>query len=213
MKPLTHPEAVRIAGRLSAPSKMPGFAYGLPAQACKLGRKLKAIPGSVCSKCYALRGNYKFPKVAAYAAHRLKAIRHKRWVEAMVLLCYWAAKQKSLYFRWHDSGDLQSVEHLEKIVEIARRLPVMRFWLPTQEYGTVQAYRERYGPFPSNLTVRLTAHLIDKPGLSDLPMSAVHTEKAPEGAHACPAKMQFNHCDTCRACWDSNVRLVSYPLH
>ena len=35
-----------ITGSLSKPSKMPGHAYGLPAQECKTGSKLAKVEGS-----------------------------------------------------------------------------------------------------------------------------------------------------------------------
>ena len=53
-------EALKITGSLSKPSKMPGWAYGLPAKECKTGGKLQAVPGSVCYDCYALKGCYVF---------------------------------------------------------------------------------------------------------------------------------------------------------
>ena len=34
-------EALKIVGGLSKPSKMPGWAYGLPAKECKTGGKVK----------------------------------------------------------------------------------------------------------------------------------------------------------------------------
>jgi hypothetical protein len=40
-------EALKLVGGLSKPSKMPGWAYGLPAKECKTGSKLvkvKAAP-------------------------------------------------------------------------------------------------------------------------------------------------------------------------
>jgi hypothetical protein len=67
------------------------------------------------------------------------------------------------HFRWHDSGDLQSLEHLRKIVAVARRLPGVKFWLPTREYQTVEAYRRGYGVMPANLVVRYSAIRIDGP--------------------------------------------------
>ena len=47
-------EALEIVGGLSKPSKMPGWAYGLPAKECKTGSKLQNVPGSTCYDCYAL---------------------------------------------------------------------------------------------------------------------------------------------------------------
>ena len=46
-------QAKAIVGGLSKPSKMPSYAYNLPASRCKTGAKLKEIPGSVCYGCYA----------------------------------------------------------------------------------------------------------------------------------------------------------------
>ena len=49
---LTLKEAKEITGGLSVPSKMPGYSYGIPAQACKTGSKLVGVKGSVCEHCY-----------------------------------------------------------------------------------------------------------------------------------------------------------------
>ena len=51
-------EALKIVGGLSKPSKMPGWAYGIPAAECKTGGKLKLVPGSTCEGCYADKGCY-----------------------------------------------------------------------------------------------------------------------------------------------------------
>ena len=67
-------EALKIVGGLSKPSKMPGWAYGLPAAECKTGSKLAKIPGSVCNGCYALKGCYVFPVVQAAQYRRLEEI-------------------------------------------------------------------------------------------------------------------------------------------
>ena len=122
-------EARAITGGLSDPGKMPGYAYSLPAQACITGSKLVKIPGTVCYGCYALKGNYKrFPSVRLALAKRLQALPHPRWVDAMVTLIYGEE-----VFRWHDSGDLQSVQHLKNIFEVCSRTPSTWHWLPTRE--------------------------------------------------------------------------------
>jgi hypothetical protein len=59
-------QAREITGGLSKPSKMPGPAHNLPAQACKTGAKLVKVPGSVCAGCYALKGRYRFKNVQAH---------------------------------------------------------------------------------------------------------------------------------------------------
>ena len=93
-------EALKIVGGLSKPSKMPGWAYGIPAAECKTGKKLQEVPGSTCEGCYATKGCYVFPVVQAAQYRRLESIKHKDWVRAMVALIN---SKKSKWFRWHDS--------------------------------------------------------------------------------------------------------------
>ena len=108
-------EARQITGGLSKPSKMPGPAHNLPAQACITGAKLVKVPGSVCAGCYALKGRYRFKNVQDALQRRLQALQDPRWVDAMVTLI-----KDQDWFRWHDSGDIQSPEHL-KFVNVHRR--------------------------------------------------------------------------------------------
>lgn len=43
--------------------------------------------------------------------------------------------------------------------------------------------------------------------------ATVFSGEPPVDSYACPAKDQENYCGTCRACWDRNVRKVSYRKH
>ena len=79
-------EALKIVGGLSKPSKMPGWAYGLPAKECKTGKKLRDIEGSTCYGCYALKGCYVFEVVQAAQYRRLEATKSASWVDAMAQL-------------------------------------------------------------------------------------------------------------------------------
>ena len=97
-------EAKEITGGLSAPGKMPEGSYNLPARACQTGAKLRQIPGTPCYGCYAFKGRYNFPNVKDALTRRLESLDHPQWVEAMATL----VKGKK-HFRWHDSGDIQSV--------------------------------------------------------------------------------------------------------
>ena len=210
---MTTKDAVQIAGTLSNPSKMPGYAYGLPAEKCITGSKLAKVQGSVCASCYALKGMYKrFSRVVKPAQFkRLKSLKDPQWVDAIVQLI---GSKKCTFFRWHDSGDIQSVSHLSKISEVASMLPLVKFWLPTRERSIVKAYLKAHGPFPSNLIVRISAHMVDTLPSTDLTGqgSAVHSTKPAKEAFSCPARKQNNYCLDCRMCW-TRQPLVSYPLH
>ena len=110
-------EALKIiGGSLSKPSKMPGWSIGLPAKECKTGGKLQKVPGSVCYDCYALKGCYVFKVVQDAQYRRLEAIKDPQWVEAMAHLIN---SKKPDVFRWHDSGDVQDLDHLMKISKSA----------------------------------------------------------------------------------------------
>ena len=123
-------EAKQITGSLSKPSKMPGFAIGLPAKECKTGKKLQQVKGSTCYDCYALKGCYVFKVVQVAQYKRLEAIKHPQWVNAMAVQIN---SKKTKYFRWHDSGDIQDVEHLLKIFEVCKLSPDVKHWMPTRE--------------------------------------------------------------------------------
>jgi protein gp88 len=206
-------EAHSICGSLSKPSKMPGYAYSLPAQQCRLGGLLRHIPRAVCAHCYALRGRYLFPVVRGAMERRLESISDPRWVEAISSLI---RRSGETHFRWHDSGDIQSLEHLSKIVAVCKILPGVKFWLPTREYQMVEAYRRMGGQIPPNLCIRYSTHLVDgRPPLRyEMPISTVSSslDKVPVGAHRCPAAKHGNVCGRCRACWDRQVKIINLPL-
>ena len=195
-------EAKEITGGLSAPSKMPGPAYNLPAVACITGAKLVQIPGSVCAGCYALKGRYRFSNVRLALARRLESLKHPRWVEAMVTLIHGEP-----WFRWHDSGDLQSSWHLKQIFEVCNRTPETSHWLPTREARILNLMDPDI--IPSNLIIRMSSHMIDQGPVTFWPW----TSTVSTTTKTCPAKDQGNECKSCRACWDRSVSNVTYPKH
>jgi hypothetical protein len=214
-------EAEAIVGGLSKPSKMPGFAYSIPAAECNVGSQMHKVKGSTCEKCYALKGRYAFPMVQSALYRRLEALKDPRWVAAMVFLIN-KRKGKHPFFRWHDSGDLQSVEHLELIAEVCRQTPNVKHWIPTREY--VKGFRDTPilqdwlaggGVIPSNLTVRLSALMNDtSPPKAIAERLGVQTSNvSSSGAFTCPASNQGNECGDCRACWDRSVKNVTYKIH
>ena len=114
-------EAKKIIISLSKPDKMPGYAYGIPAPECKTGSKLRLIPNSVCAGCYAMKGNYiRFPEIMKAQYKRLAALQDPRWVDAMATVINSRAVSKHKVFRWHDAGDVQDLDHLNKIFEVCR---------------------------------------------------------------------------------------------
>jgi hypothetical protein len=205
---------------LSKAGKMPSPSYSTPAQACRTGSALAKVKGSVCHGCYARKGNYMFPNVRRVRDANLEEVMRAvqtgewaPWVDALVASIGDSAAAKVGYFRWHDSGDVQSLGHLEAIADVARRLPAIRFWLPTKEKADVLAYARKHGDFPVNLTVRLSAPMIDgAPSTAWRITSTVYRDGAALG-FACGAYTRGGKCGDCRACWSRDVANVSYPKH
>jgi hypothetical protein len=114
--------------------------------------------------------------------------------------------KKSKFFRWHDSGDVQSVKHLAKIFEVCRRSPDVQHWMPTRE-AWVKPYLSRA---PKNLVIRFSMPMVDQDAAASWP----HTSTVVSGSdRTCPAPDQDNACGSCRACWDPSVRNVAYGKH
>jgi len=188
---------------------MPGYAYGLPAWECKTGAKLAKVPGSVCSGCYAMKGNYiRFPEIKKSQYKRLKALRHPLWVKAMVAKINSVAVSKHEYFRWHDAGDVQDLRHLAKIFKVCRLTPDIKHWMPTREAWTKKYISSNRKP--SNLVIRFSGTMIDQPAVKSWPnTSTVVTD----GSRTCPAPDNAGKCGSCRMCWNPEIKNISYGKH
>ena len=196
-------EARQITGGLSKPSKMPGPAHNLPAWNCKTGQKLVNIPGSVCSGCYAMKNRYRFTNVREAMDRRLQALQDPRWVDAMVPLI-----KDQDWFRWHDSGDIQSLEHLKNIFLVCKQTPKTRHWMPTREAQFLKDIDP--DTVPPNLIIRMSSHMINQGPVKQWPWTSTVTSS--EG-RTCPAPDQGNECGSCRACWDRSTPNVCYGKH
>ena len=195
-------EAWKLVGGLSKPGKMPGWSIGIPAKECKTGSKLRKIKNSVCYDCYAMKGCYVFKVVQDAQYRRLAAIKDPQWGTAMAHLIN---SKKPDVFRWHDSGDVQDLDHLNKIYEVCRLTPSKRHWLPTREAWIKDHLKDK----PDNLVIRFSAPMMDQLAPNSWPNSS---EVVSSGA-SCPAAKQDNECRDCRACWDATIKTISYGKH
>ena len=199
-------DANKIIVSLSKPEKMPGFAYGLPAWECKTGGKLVKVPGSVCFGCYAMKGNYtRFPEIKKSQYKRLDSLKNPLWVEAMASMINSDRVKKRGVFRWHDAGDVQDLDHLNKIFEVCKLTPTIKHWMPTREAWI----KDHLSRCPDNLIIRLSMTMIDQPAAGSWPnTSTVVTTGA-----KCPAPKQGGKCLDCRACWNKDIKNISYGKH
>jgi len=229
-------QASAIVGGLAETSKMPTLSASLPAIHCITGAKLRKVAGSVCADCYAMKGFYAMPNVADALEKRLDAIHSLQWESAMITLI---RKKKRIaesgLFRWHDSGDLQGMEHFKKIVRIAKATPEIMHWIPTKEKSILRAYLRKHGALPDNLIVRLSGAMVDGPAPRDAQHTstvtldhtkatchAYRTDKTGKvwshEEHESLSKedkkaLDFGHCGNCRKCWNKSVLTVTYLKH
>ena len=196
-------EANEIVGGLSTPGKMPCYSINLPAAACKTGQIMARVPGTTCHGCYAMKGRYRFKTTIKAMARRLAALKDQRWVRAMVTLM-----EGRKHFRWHDSGDLQGAQHLKNILEVCKRTPGTKHWLPTREAKLLQFIDPDI--VPKNLIIRLSATKVNGAAGKSWPWTSTVTDGK---GKTCPAPDQGGKCQSCRQCWDKSVKNVIYAKH
>jgi hypothetical protein len=206
------------AALLTEARKMPGLSWSLPAhQACPAQ---VTGPGSICGSCYAAKGRYRISNVAGAQRQRfLWAVAKMRtpegrdeFVQTMVDAI---ARDKSVYFRVHDSGDLFNPAYVACWARIARAMPQKRFWIPTRTWRFLDrpAWRDALLELAGlpNVTMRPSALMFgDVPPI--IPGMAAGTSAASEGFN-CPAPEYGNYCGPCRACWDAPESARIYRTH
>ena len=211
-------------GGLSSTSKMPCKSFNLSAYFCKVGGKLVNIKNSVCNGCYAMDGFYRMYRTKHTTNHFRKMNKFnntKLWIESFIhYFNKYHTQTKSNdknYFRWFDSGDLQSYRMLLAIVEICKQTPHVKHWLPTKEYKLITRYKKEVGNFPTNLVVRVSAPMLDSviKGYKNT-SSVVKTGNLDDNGsinQTCKAYLNNNECGDCRLCWDPNIKNITYKFH
>lgn len=202
---LTTKEIEERIETLSKPSKMPGPSWSIPASLCQTGRILAKIEGTPCSKCYACKGRYIFPNVYDAQIARFRAWQsEKLWPELMAARIL--HMKGTVWFRWFDSGDLQSLKMLEDINQVAEYTKGKAYhWLPTQERTIVKGFVPA-----DNLTIRVSSTKLGEIQTGWANTSSISKDK---GCVTCPSYKQENKCQLCRQCWDKDIKNVVYLQH
>lgn len=161
-------------------------------------------PNAPCfRKCYARRGRFCFQRNRAYLSDNLELwhCEPEQFEQEVTLAAF-----RSHFFRWHSSGDIPDAAYLDMMVRVARSLPATRFLAFTKKYELIDEWLDRYGAFPENLNVVLSAWGDFKPvNPHNLPVSYIRFKNEPadipQSARPCPS-----YCGDCVAtgmsCWD-----------
>ena len=210
-----------FCGGLSDPSKMPGYGWSIPAQFCKTGSKLRLVQDSTCGACYALKGRYLFDNVKLAMARRIVTFNqsggalYSTFTLVLSRFLNWNLENPSKnvdprYFRWFDSGDLQDFAMLQRIIDIAKNCPDIKFWLPTRELSLIALV-----DCPGNLIIRYSTPMVDalsRKANSTMVFSSLSI--LPDNCQACPATTTDDHTcsgNNCRSCWIPGH--VGYQIH
>ena len=194
--------------------KMPFYNYDLSARDCIKGSILRGVKGSVCEKCYADTGNYNFPSVKLSHKYHLKSL--ENGFEWSVAMAYQILKTQTKYFRFHASGDLQSLDHAIQIINLAKLTPSCKYWIPTRETGILKELKDKNIDVPKNCIFRVSAPLIDGHLNSKVfknVSSVISDRKFAKGINICPSLKQGGKCLDCRNCWNTKIKNINYLLH
>lgn len=208
----THKKLARSAVRMSETSKLGCLSWSL--QALDTCPGSKSADGSLvpaCSGCYATTGNYRYPNVRAPREFNRTDWERAGWVGDMV-----AALQDETHFRWFDSGDMYAIGLARKILEVMRRTPDCKHWLPTRMHKFLK-FRSVIADMQAlpNVMVRPSSDDIDGTFTAGIHGSTIipSADNAPSGVSVCGAYARDGKCGPCRACWDKTVEVIAYPAH
>ena len=188
----------------------------------------KSCPGSknpdgsvveVCQSCYATKGMYRFPVVKAVRQNNQQDYHRDDWVDDMV-----KEVSKFDYFRWFDSGDIETPELAQKIKTVIFRTQDTKHWLPTRSdkipkiNSELNIIKTKHFMF-KNAALRVSA---DNIGLNNQERPEVNSyvirpeevfEAKRQGIHVCPVGINPSQksCDTCTMCYTDAK--VAYVLH
>ena len=192
------------------------------------GKKVKSwslqagtsCPGSagaeVCDGCYALKGMYRFPVVKDARSYNQSDYKKDDWTFRMI-----SKVNKLDYFRWFDSGDVETRELADKIHTVIQGTPSVQHWLPTRsdKIAKISSGIKNIELLP-NVAVRRSA---DNIGLTKPERLGVNSYviKPDDIANAkllgitvCPVTLPGStqkSCDLCTLCYTSSS--VAYLLH
>jgi hypothetical protein len=173
-----------------------------------------AAPGELvdaCKGCYATTGNYRFANVKAPRLHNQEDWKRLTWSDDMV-----AELSKDRFFRWFDSGDMYTLALAEKILEVMKRTPWCKHWLPTRMYKFPK-FRQALSEMQAlkNVSVRFSSDSVTGEYTKSLHGSVIipTPEDVKKGMTLCQAYDNDGKCNGCRACYDKKVKVVAYPAH
>lgn len=168
--------------------------------------------------CYAEGGCYMITSNQAGYSENLNYFNACKDSEFIDSVAWYLVQEKLALHRWFTCGDVPNPRFLHCMVEIANRLPNVKFWCYTKKYALVNGYCDRNGgrsAIPSNLKIIFSHWLCDDghywpmenpynfPTSEFIPLGK--EELAETVTHICPCSDPTVKatCETCdRPCYD-----------
>jgi len=169
-----------------------------------------AIGAAACAGCYAMGGNYRYPNVKAPRIHNREDWKRDAWVDDMV-----KALDSDRYFRWFDSGDAYSLALAEKILEVMKRTPWLKHWIPTRmgKFAKFAPVLSRMASL-DNVSLRFSSDSIMGEYRPEHGSTIFPTiDHVTHGVKPCLAYESEGKCNGCRSCWDKSVPVIGYIAH
>jgi hypothetical protein len=164
-----------------------------------------------CKGCYATTGNYRFENVKAPRRHNKEDWQRLEWCDDMV-----QELNKDRFFRWFDSGDMYALGLAEKMLEVMKRTPWVKHWLPTRmhKFPKFALVLREMASLP-NVSVRFSSDSVTGEYTKKLHGSVIIPTPADvkKGMTLCRAYENAGKCSGCRACYDKTVKVIAYPAH
>lgn len=187
--------------------------FSLPARfTCPFGSKLAEQKNTICSTCYAAKGYFKKYAVVerAYLLN-YEVSKQDNFVDLMVSKISRDPRvRKCPFVRLHSSGDFYCQAYFLAWCDIARKLPGVKFYAPTQERALVL---KNLHMVPNNLVIRFSSTYIDEVYEGEktgyLYGTMVYRKDTPQReAFICQG-----NCSNCLACWNTCFSVVAYKWH
>ena len=111
------------------------FNFGIPAYKSNTGKITCPLAGECVKYCYAQKGAYIWSNVSPAFEKRLLITKKNNFADIMIDEI---KRKKAEYIRVHDSGDYYSKEYLLKWLEIAKKLPNIKFYSYTNNVNQIK---------------------------------------------------------------------------
>lgn len=152
------------------------------------------------AKCYARKGNYRFPSVKNALAENLNAYRE----DPEYFFDYIALHSRLVcFFRWFHAGDIVDDSFLEGMVKVAKKNPNTRYLAFTKKFDIVNRYLDSGRKLPQNLKIVFSGWGASFKVLNpyNFPTAFVRFEEG-DNSHIPPKAFKCSgDCSNCQMCW------------